>query len=629
MSERRRIRRAIVVGHGVAALGATLELARAKVPVLLIGRAPAVRAGSTSEHDGFAVALGEGDGDSPDDHCQETIVAGDFAANQPPVRALAAAAPRLIGALDRMGVPFGRTREGRLARDRVAGSLSRRSARAGAATAQQVLRALDAQLQRREQDDAVDARGVSIAGEPLVSRLVPWEFLGLVLDDNGVCAGVVAADLRTGKLRSFAGDAVCLASGGYGALFDRSTADVWSDGAAIARAFRRGAALANPELVHWQPTALFHADKPRALPEALRALGARVWAPRDARDPDAPSDKERDHLLERAFAGSRGLVWADDAARAIWRAERRLGESGARPRLDLAGIAADAREPDLMTTLERWLERDPCSAPIAIGAAAQASLGGLWVDYETTAGAELCADSPRSQATNLPGLYAAGSAEYQFHGANRLAGNALPASLFAGSLAARGIIAYRAALERSASELPGSLFERAESAEQELVDERLQADADAPENPFRLRRELAELLFAKCGIERNDDELDTLSGELEALAAEAARAGADGSLTHPAARQAHALPDSILLARAIVLGARHRAECRGGHHKRELSSVERRAPKTTLVVCDADGELRVLDELGYSCAGRPIEVRAEVDTSLFAPGARAMVEREP
>jgi succinate dehydrogenase / fumarate reductase flavoprotein subunit len=522
-----------------------------------------------------------------------------------------------------MGVPFGRTREGRVARDPVGGGGSPRAARAGAATGQQILRALDAQLQRREQDDAVDARGTAIAGEPLVLRLIPWEFLGLVLDDNGVCAGVVAADLRTAKLKSFAGDAVCIATGGYGALFARSTADAWADGAAIARAFRHGAALANPELVQWQPTALSHGDKPRSLPEALRALGGRVWAPRDARDADAPSDKERDHFLERAFGAARGLAWADAAARAVHKAEKRLGESGTRPKLDLAGTTLAHSEPDLVATLARWLERDPLSAPIPITAAVQASIGGLWVDYEADTSGELVADSPRSQATNVPGLYAAGSAEYQFHGANRLSGNALPASLFAGALAARGIAAYRQALEKSAVDLPASLFERAESEQQTLLEERLSTEDDAPESPFALRRELGELLLAKCGFERSDEDLESLGPELEELAERAGRAGTDAPLTAPAARVALALDDAILLARAIALGATRRAECRGGHHKNALAGLERGEPRTTLVVRSTGGSLACVESLEYAAAGRPIESSAAVDCRWIAAGARS------
>lgn len=619
-SERRRARRVIVVGSGVSGMSTALALCRARVPVLLLSRAPALRAPSVSDREGFAVARGESPGDDSFDHFRETIVAGDWAAQQPPVRAMTAAAPRLLSELERAGVPFDRSVEGRIARDPVAGSGVSRAARAGSCTAQQVLRALDAQVLCCERQSATDARGAAVPGEPLLLRLVPWSFVALVRDDNGVCVGVVARDLGSGKIRAFVGDAVCLASGGYGGLMGRSTASPLADGAAIAHAFRQGAALANPELFAWQPTALPGPDKPRALPELVRALGARVWVAKDPRAGEPTSDKERDHCLERAFPEQQGLGRADVAARVVWRAEQRVADAGANVMLDPSGLGAAELErlDDLFAALARWGESP--RGPWPVVAAAEASLGGLWVDYEACKDGELSLDSPRNQATNLSGLYAAGGAEYQFHGAARLTGNALPASLFGGELAARGISAYRDALARSAFDLPSSIFERAETAAQEAHDARVREPGADGENPFLLRDRIGELLWASCGIEREADALDALAAELGELGELVSRASGSAGPAHDLALR---LPDLLLLAQAVAIGARARRECRGGHYepaldpKRSQAAPERGAAKTTLLSCDADGAVHTVDALEYDCAGRTVRVDRGVDASLL------------
>jgi succinate dehydrogenase / fumarate reductase, flavoprotein subunit len=622
-SERRRVRRAIVIGNGVSGMSTALELARLGVPVLMIGRGAAIRSPSVCSREGMSAALAVGPGDDAVDHFAETIVAGDYAANQPPVLAMAQAAGELLRELDRAGVPFERSPEGRVSRERGAGCSHPRVAHAGACTAQHVLRALDRRLLALQRQEAPDGRGLGVPGEPLVQRLIGWEFLGIVLDHNGVCVGAVATELRSGKVRAFIGDAVCLASGGYGALWSRTTAAVWEDGAAIASVFRRGAALANPEYVAWQPTAALGCDVAHGIPELVRVLGGRVWSPKDAAAGGAREESERDYFLERTLPGLQGLLFADDAARAISRAERRGAADGS-VLLDLARVDR-VRVSDLCEALAR-LGLDPMREPVPIVAAVEASLGGLWVDYETDASDQLLLDSPRNQSTNLPGLYAAGRAQYQFHGANQLAGNALTASLFSGRLAARGMVAYRRALARSAFDLPGSVFEKAETSEQELFESRTTSVNGEAENPFVLRDRLAMLIWSRCGIERGDDELDVLLAELEDFGQRCERAATDPAPAAPAARLCRALPDLVLLARAVALGARQRAECRGGHYKplldRSRGAPERGAPTTTLVLYDPARGVRAVEAFEYACAGRPIEVGAAVDTRLLAAGTR-------
>ncbi|GAE48060.1 succinate dehydrogenase flavoprotein subunit [Mesobacillus boroniphilus JCM 21738] len=142
----------------------------------------------------------KGEGDSPWEHFDDTVYGGDFLANQPPVKAMAEAAPGIIHLLDRMGVMFNRTPEGLLDFRRFGGTQHHRTAFAGATTGQQLLYALDEQVRRHE-----------VAG--LVTKYEGWEFLGIIKDEEGVCRGVVAQNLTSMEINSFAADAVMMATG--------------------------------------------------------------------------------------------------------------------------------------------------------------------------------------------------------------------------------------------------------------------------------------------------------------------------------------------------------------------------------------------------------------------------------
>ena len=150
----------------------------------------------------------KGEGDSPWEHFDDTVYGGDFLANQPPVKAMCEAAPGIIHLMDRMGVMFNRTPEGLLDFRRFGGTKRHRTAFAGATTGQQALYALDEQVRRWE-----------TAG--LVTKYENWEFLNAIIDDEGVCRGIGAQDLRSMEIKSFKAEAVILASGGPGIIFGK------------------------------------------------------------------------------------------------------------------------------------------------------------------------------------------------------------------------------------------------------------------------------------------------------------------------------------------------------------------------------------------------------------------------
>lgn len=191
----------IVVGGGLAGLMATIKAAEAGVNVELFSLVPVKRSHSVCAQGGINGAVNtKGEGDSPWIHFDDTIYGGDFLANQPPVKAMCEAAPGIIHLMDRMGVMFNRTEEGLLDFRRFGGTQHHRTAFAGATTGQQLLYALDEQVRRHE-----------VAG--LVTKYEGWDFLRAVVDDEGVCRGIVAQDLQTMEIKSFGADAVIMATG--------------------------------------------------------------------------------------------------------------------------------------------------------------------------------------------------------------------------------------------------------------------------------------------------------------------------------------------------------------------------------------------------------------------------------
>lgn len=649
-SERGKLRRVIVVGGGLAGLMTVVRLCEAGIPVLLMSLVPVRRSHSVCAQGGINAAVNaDDDGDSPRVHFEETVYGGDFLANQPPVLGMAEAAPRIIELFDRMGVPFSRSAEGHLDFRRFGGSLHRRTAYAGATTGQQLLYALDEQVRRLETLDVVDDHGLEVPGERMVEKLEGWDFLSLVLDDHGVASGVVAQDLRTMKVRAFPADAVCLATGGPGIVFGRSTNSVICTGTAASSAYQQGAIYANGEFIQVHPTAISGSDKLRLISESVRGEGGRIWVPKDAKDARAPADipeKERDYFLEREYPGYGNLVPRDIAARAIFGVclhdhrgvfDPNTGQNENHVYLDVSHKDRNLLHRKLGGVLEiyqKFAGEDPYTQPMKVFPAVHYSMGGLWVDYEANADGRLVDGSPRNQATSIPGLYACGEVDYQYHGANRLGANSLLSCLYAGLVAGSAIRAYRDALRRSAFDLPGSVFDKSEARERERFDELLDRNQSEKtgENPFVIHEELGERMLRDCTIERDNAVLDRLISSIDEFEERTGRVRLSDKSTrmNQSAQFLRHLENMLVLARVIVKGARRRDECRGSHYKAAchpektpgaVGRDDRTWLRTTLALHSEEGP-KFLSEFTYSCAGDSITVNDQVDTSLLAPRAR-------
>ena len=287
----------IVVGGGLAGLMATIKAAEEGAPVDLFSLVPVKRSHSVCAQGGINGAVNtKGEGDSPMEHFDDTVYGGDFLANQPPVKAMAEAAPGIIHMIDRMGVMFNRTPEGLLDFRRFGGTQYHRTAFAGATTGQQLLYALDEQVRRHE-----------VSG--LVTKYEGWEFLRAVIDDEGVCRGITAQNLKTMKLEAFSADAVIMATGGPGIIFGKSTNSVINTGYAAAKLYEQGVHYANGEFIQIHPTAIPGDDKLRLMSESARGEGGRVWTYKDGKPW---------YFLEEKYPAYGNLVPRDIATREIF-----------------------------------------------------------------------------------------------------------------------------------------------------------------------------------------------------------------------------------------------------------------------------------------------------------------------
>ena len=537
----------IVIGGGLAGLAAVIKIAEMGGNVDLFSIVPVKRSHSVCAQGGINAAKNlKGEGDSTWQHFDDTVYGGDFLANQPPVKAMCEAAPGIIDLLDRMGVPFNRTPEGLLDFRRFGGTLYNRTAFAGATTGQQLLYALDEQVRRYE-------------SEGKVRKFEHWEFLSAVLDSNHVCRGICAMYLRSMEVRTFPADAIIIATGGNGAIFGRSTNSVVCTGSAQSALYQQGCYYANGEFIQVHPTCIPGEDKLRLMSESARGEGGRVWVPKtpgDKRDFKSIPENERWYFLEEWYPKYGNLVPRDIATRAIHKVvyEYNLGIDG-KPMvyLDLTHVdrkILDRKLEGILEIYEKFVGDDPRDVPMKIFPGMHYTMGGLWVDF--------------SQATNIPGIYAAGECEYQYHGANRLGANSLVSCIYGGFVAGPTALQYA----RSLKAAPANGFFDAERKRQEENNATLMK-SDGAENPFRLWRELGDLMTKNCTVIRYNKNLKETDAELCKLLERFQHINLSdrSQWANTSVVFARQLYNMLQLARVIAQGAGMRDESRGAHYK--------------------------------------------------------------
>ena len=614
--------RVIVVGGGLAGLAAAVRIAESGLPVDLFSLVPVKRSHSVCAQGGINACneVARQQGYSEYEHFDETVYGGDFLAHQPPVYEMTHWAPKIIDLLDRMGVPFNRTSEGRRDLRLFGGSLFKRTHFAGATTGQQLLYALDEQTRRWEH-------------EKRVVKYEHWEFLRPIVDGNGRCIGIVAQDLRSMQIRAFRADAVVMATGGCGLVYGKSTNSVICTGAAASRCYREGAFYANAEFVQVHPTAIPGADKLRLMSESARGEGGRVWVPRkagDTRDPRQIPTEERYYFLEEKYPAYGNIVPRDIATREIFDVcvNQGLGVGGGNQvYLDLTHLDREYLERKLGGIVEiyrKFVGEDPAEVPMRIFPGVHYSMGGLWTTYTPSADLRgMEAGAPNSMMTNIEGLYAFGEVNYQYHGANRLGANALLSCIFDGLFCGVGVANYVQGLDESAASLDASAYESAKQAEESIVDRLVKSDGT--ENPYLIGRELGDEMTAACTLVKSEPRLLQAREKLAELRDRYGRVRLSdtGLWTNQNLSYARAVGDMLRIADAMIEGSLLRKESRGSHYRTDFpkrhdgdflkTSVARLDPSTdrcTIAYEDVEVGLVVPRERNYAKSHAPAKEEA-------------------
>jgi succinate dehydrogenase / fumarate reductase flavoprotein subunit len=552
----------IVVGAGLAGASASATLAELgyQVENFVYHDSPR-RAHSIAAQGGINAAKNyQNDGDSVHRLFYDTIKGGDFRAREANVHRLAEVSLNIIDQCVAQGVPFAREYGGLLDNRSFGGAQVSRTFYARGQTGQQLLLGAYSAL----------CKMIASGG---VKSYTHAEMVDLVVAD-GHAKGIIVRDLKTGEITRHNADAVVLATGGYGNVFNLSTYARNSNATAIWRAYKRGACFANPCYTQIHPTCIpvsgDYQSKLTLMSESLRNDG-RIWVPKkpgDKRPASGIPEGERDYYLERMYPAFGNLCPRDIASRAAKRVcdeGRGVGEGGLGVYLDFAdairrlGVEkVRERYGNLFDIYREITDEDAYRVPMRIYPAVHYAMGGLWVDYNLM--------------SNLPGLFVLGEANFSDHGANRLGASALMQGLADGYFVVPSTIAnYLATVkpdQRPSTDHPA--FKEAEENVRGIV--RRLFNARGKRSVASFHKELGQILWEHCGMARNAAGLGKALRLIPQLREEFWKnlnlPGAEGEWNQ-ALERAGRVADFLELGELLCRDALHREESCGGHFREE------------------------------------------------------------
>ncbi len=556
----------LVVGSGLAGASAAATMAELgyNVKCFCYQDSPR-RAHSIAAQGGINAAKNyRNDGDSIYRLFYDTIKGGDYRSREANVYRLAQISLNIIDQCVAQGVPFAREYGGLLDNRSFGGAQVSRTFYARGQTGQQLLLGAYQALSRQ-------------IGLGKVAMYPRTEMLDLILID-GHAKGIVTRDMVSGKIESHTGDAVVLATGGYGNVFYLSTNAKGCNTTAIWRAHRRGAFFANPCFTQIHPTCIpVHGEyqsKLTLMSESLRNDG-RIWVPKkqgDTRPPNQIPESERDYYLERKYPSFGNLVPRDVASRnakAVCDEGRGVGPGGLGVYLDFGDAikrlgmnAIREKYGNLFDMYERITAENPYEVPMRIYPAIHYTMGGLWVDYDL-------------QST-IPGLFAIGEANFSDHGANRLGASALMQGLADGYFVLPYTIGdYLAQTKAGQADANHPACTQVEFEVKQRTKRLLGINGKRTVDSFH--RELGKLLWDKCGMARNEAGLKEALARIPEIRAEFwENVNVPGSADelNQALEKAGRVADFMELAELLCLDALHRSESCGGHFREESQTPE-------------------------------------------------------
>lgn len=561
----------IVVGTGLAGAAAAASLAELGYKVLCFTYHDSPRrAHSIAAQGGINAAKNyQNDGDSVHRLFYDTIKGGDFRAREANVHRLAEVSLNIIDQCVAQGVPFAREYSGYLSNRSFGGAQVSRTFYARGQTGQQLLIGAYSALSK-------------MVGSGAVKLFTRKEMMDLVLV-NGHARGIVTRDLATGKIESFAADAVCLATGGYSNVFYLSTNAMACNVTAAFRVYKKGAGFANPCYTQIHPTCIpvsgDHQSKLTLMSESLRNDG-RIWVPKkqgDNRPPSQIPEDERDYYLERKYPSFGNLSPRDIASRSAKEAcddGRGVGPGGRGVYLDFADAisrlgekAISARYGNLFDMYQQITGENPYKVPMRIYPAPHYTMGGLWVDYNLM--------------STIPGLHVLGEANFSDHGANRLGASALMQGLADGYFVIPYTIGgYLAEAKQSAVNTDMTEFKLAVKQTEEQIAKLI--SIKGKRSPTSFHRELGLLMWDKCGMARNEQGLKQAIDKIPAIREEFwqnVNVLGDAANVNQSLELAGRVADFLEFGEMMCHDALHRNESCGGHFREEYQTEDGEAKR--------------------------------------------------
>ncbi len=553
----------IVVGTGLAGASAAASLAELgyKVKAYCYQDSPR-RAHSIAAQGGINAAKNyKNDGDSVFRLFYDTIKGGDFRAREANVYRLAEVSASIIDQCVAQGVPFAREYGGLLDNRSFGGAQVSRTFYARGQTGQQLLLGAYSALSRQ----------IGLGNVEMFNRHEMVELVNI----DGKARGIIARDLKTGKLERHFGHAVVLATGGYGNVFFLSTNAMGCNVTAAWKAHKKGAFFGNPCYTQIHPTCIpvsgDYQSKLTLMSESLRNDG-RVWVPKkqgDKRKPQDIPEEERDYYLERKYPSFGNLAPRDISSRAAKEAcddGRGVGESGLAVYLDFADAikrlgknVVEARYGNLFDMYKHITNEDPYQTPMRIYPAVHYTMGGLWVDYNLM--------------TTVQGLYATGECNFSDHGANRLGASALMQGLADGYFVLPYTIGDYLSGEIFTKSIPTDhpAFIEAEKAANERIQKLLSVKGNRTVDDFH--KALGKIMWDYCGMARTEEGLTKAKGLLKQLREDFwkdVRVTGAANEMNVDLEKAGRVADFIELGELMVNDALQRNESCGGHFRVEF-----------------------------------------------------------
>ena len=498
----------IVVGAGIAGLTSAIRASQSGAEVALISPDYSERSQSVMAMGGINAALNtKGEDDSTHQHFTDTINGGCGINNSEAVRMLTDDAPQIIDWLESLGTSFSRDVNGNVDMRNFGGQKKKRTVYAGSRTGKQIVSALVNECRKME------SRG-------LIKRFIGFRFLSLILTDKNECCGVKCIHEDTEEVKSFMGDAVIIATGGYNALFGKILGSTQNDGFTTAKLFYQGVRLANLEMVQYHPTTVLTPQKRMLITEAARGEGGKLFVEKDG---------EKWYFMKDFYPELADLMPRDVVSRSIYK----VSEGGKKDVfLDLTHLdehTVKVKLDEVYEICDKYLNINPLETPIPIFPAVHYFMGGIQTD--------------ENHKTNIKGLYAAGECSCQYHGANRLGGNSLLGAVHGGWISAENAV-----LEKPKGNVINSIDEELNSFKSYTLKDKSLQDTLS---------EISQIMNDSMGIYRNEDNLMAALDKLDNLD------------TNVNAKYYDYLKVKLLviLSKASILSALERKESRGAHRR--------------------------------------------------------------